>query len=113
MEAFTPMQKNVIKHALASLLKTYHYIIGSRSIWILGSSVVYWAGKEAVSRQGGRHLGLHNVGFQISNRMYFVLASDVQRPHFFDYVVMNTKTFSLCCDPYSERMWSKMSFYFR
>ena len=30
MEAFTPMQKNVIKHALASLLKTYHYIIGKR-----------------------------------------------------------------------------------
>jgi hypothetical protein len=25
---------------------------------------VYWAGKEVVSRQGGRHLGLHNVGFQ-------------------------------------------------
>jgi hypothetical protein len=45
-------------------LKIDIYIIGSRSIWILGSSVVYWAGKEAVSRQGGRHLGLHNVGFQ-------------------------------------------------
>ena len=30
MEAFTPMQKNVIKHALASLLKTYQYIIGKR-----------------------------------------------------------------------------------
>ena len=37
---------------------------GSHSIWILGSSIVYWAGKEVVSRQGGRHLGLHNVGFQ-------------------------------------------------
>jgi hypothetical protein len=33
-------------------------------------------------------------------------------PPFFYYVVMNTKTFSLCCGPYSERMWSKMSFYF-
>ena len=40
------------------------YIIGSRSIWILGSSIVYWAGKAVASKQGGRHLGLHNVGFQ-------------------------------------------------
>ena len=37
---------------------------GSRSIWILGSSIVYWTGQEVASRQGGRHLGIHNVGFQ-------------------------------------------------
>jgi hypothetical protein len=37
---------------------------GSRSIWILGSSIVYCTGQEVASRQGGRHLGLHNVGFQ-------------------------------------------------
>jgi hypothetical protein len=30
----------------------------------MSSRIVYWAGKEVVSRKGGRHLGLHNVGFQ-------------------------------------------------
>jgi lysophospholipase L1-like esterase len=30
----------------------------------LGSSIVYWAGKEVASRQEGSHLGLHNEGFQ-------------------------------------------------
>ena len=49
---------------LLNISHDFIYIIGSRSIWILGSSIVYWAGKEVVSRQGGRHLGLHNVGFQ-------------------------------------------------
>jgi hypothetical protein len=49
---------------LLNISHDFIYIIGSRSIWKLGSSIVYWAGKEVVSRQGGRHLGLHNVGFQ-------------------------------------------------
>jgi hypothetical protein len=41
---------------LLNISHDFIYIIGSRSIWILGSSIVYWAGKEVVSRQGGRHL---------------------------------------------------------
>jgi hypothetical protein len=50
--------------SLLNISDDFIHIIGSRSIWILGSRIVYWAGKEVVSRQGGRHLGLHNVGFQ-------------------------------------------------
>jgi ATP adenylyltransferase/5',5'''-P-1,P-4-tetraphosphate phosphorylase II len=43
---------------LLNISHDFIYIIGSRSTWILESSIVYWAGKEVVSRQGGRHLDL-------------------------------------------------------
>ncbi|XP_063397183.1 uncharacterized protein LOC134681477 [Mytilus trossulus] len=33
-----------------------------KSIWLIGSSIVYWANKEASSRPGGLHLGLQNTG---------------------------------------------------
>ncbi|XP_063401013.1 uncharacterized protein LOC134685303 isoform X2 [Mytilus trossulus] len=35
---------------------------GVKSIWLIGSSIVYWANKEASSRPGGLHLGLQNTG---------------------------------------------------
>ncbi|CAG2204608.1 unnamed protein product [Mytilus edulis] len=33
-----------------------------KTIWLIGSSIVYWANKEASSRPGGLHLGLQNTG---------------------------------------------------
>ncbi|XP_071126174.1 uncharacterized protein [Mytilus edulis] len=35
---------------------------GVKTIWLIGSSIVYWANKEASSRPGGLHLGLQNTG---------------------------------------------------
>jgi hypothetical protein len=57
MEAFTPMQKNVIKHALTSLLKTYHYIIGKRL-----------RGKEKVHE----HVSLGSISVRGDDRITFV-----------------------------------------
>ncbi|CAG2231890.1 unnamed protein product [Mytilus edulis] len=36
--------------------------LGVKTIWLIGSSIVYWANKEASSRPGGLHLGLQNTG---------------------------------------------------
>jgi hypothetical protein len=41
--------------------KLYFYL-DSKSIWFMGSSIVYWGEKKALSRAGSRHLGLQNRG---------------------------------------------------
>ena len=45
-------------------IKLYFYL-GSKSIWFLGSSIVYCGEKKALSRAGGLHLGLQNRGVNI------------------------------------------------
>ncbi|VDI64808.1 Hypothetical predicted protein [Mytilus galloprovincialis] len=40
----------------------YTKYIRVKTIWLIGSSIVYWANKEASSRPGGLHLGLQNTG---------------------------------------------------
>lgn len=37
-------------------------ILGHKSIWVIGSSIVYWAHRRAHSRNGGVNLGLQNSG---------------------------------------------------
>jgi hypothetical protein len=58
------------------------------------------------------NLYLHFDGSDLTRYQFSIISIGRPTPPFFYYVVMNTKTFSLCCGPYSERMWSKMSFDF-
>ena len=44
--------------------KLYFYL-DSKSIWFMGSSIVYWGEKKALSRAGSRHHGLQNRGVNI------------------------------------------------
>lgn len=44
----------------------FYFFIGSKSIWFIGSSIVYWASKGVSSRPGGPHLSLQNAGAYIS-----------------------------------------------
>jgi hypothetical protein len=41
------------------------FYLGSKSLWFIGSSIVYWGEQKALSRAGGRHLGLQNRGVNI------------------------------------------------
>ena len=39
--------------------------LGSKNIWVFGSSIVYWEQRKAFSRIGGQNLGLHYRGVEI------------------------------------------------
>ncbi|CAG2193979.1 unnamed protein product [Mytilus edulis] len=49
-------------HSKKVTLRQLQSLIGVKTIWLIGSSIVYWANKEASSRPGGLHLGLQNTG---------------------------------------------------
>ena len=39
--------------------------LGSKSVWFFGSSIVYWAQRNALARKGGQDLGLQSRGANI------------------------------------------------
>ncbi|KAJ8304303.1 LOW QUALITY PROTEIN: hypothetical protein KUTeg_017886 [Tegillarca granosa] len=46
-------------------MKAYLSVRPAANIWIVGSSIVYWAQRRALSRPVGRNLGLERYGVQI------------------------------------------------
>ena len=52
-------------YKLTHLVQYIYFFLGPKNIWIIGSSIVHWARRNAFTRPGGQQLTLQNTGCNV------------------------------------------------